>query len=136
MKIKVRGIPESGLEVKKSIEPAEIGLGEEDADCLSPVEMIAKVEKAQNIVIAHVEVAITLSCSCSRCLEGVEYPFSAEYKFDYEVDKNTEFIDIGEDIRQEIILGLPTKILCRDDCRGICLHCGANLNEEECGCSR
>ena len=136
MKIKVRGIPKEGLSIKRSIEPAEIGLTEEDLTCLVPLDITAKIERIQNAVVAQVEVSMQLSFCCSRCREDVEREFREEFKFDYMVDAKTEEIDLDEDIRQEIILGLPAKVLCRDDCRGICLHCGANLNEEECKCSK
>ena len=136
MKIKVRGIPFGGLNIKKSIEPSEIGLSDEDMTCLSPLEITAKIERIRNSVIAQVEVKTRLAFSCVRCLEDVEREYCENYKFDYEVTKDVEFIDIGDDIRQEMIMSPPTKILCRDDCRGICLHCGAHLNEEECRCGK
>ncbi len=43
-------------------------------------------------------------------------------------------LDISQEIRDTAILGLPYKILCREDCRGICPHCGADLNFESCSC--
>ena len=51
------------------------------------------------------------------------------------------FIDgymLDEDklIMDEIVVALPTKVLCKEDCKGLCLRCGANLNEGECGCDR
>ena len=136
MKIKVRGLSAEGLNITKSIEPSEIGLSDEDLTCFCPLEITAKVERIRNSVIAQVDVKMRLSFSCTRCLEDVEHDTYSHYKFDYEVEKDTEFIDLGDDIRQEIILGLPVQVLCREDCRGICLHCGANLNEEECHCSK
>jgi uncharacterized protein len=43
-------------------------------------------------------------------------------------------IDIDEMLYPEIFINLPTKVLCRDDCKGICRVCGKNLNQGECGC--
>lgn len=136
MKVKVKGIPPEGLNLTKSIEPSEIGLSDDDIACLSPLEVMAKIERIKNAVVAQVEVKTAFSFSCTRCLEDVERENFDHFKFDYIIDNNTEFIDIGEDIRQEMILSLPTRVLCKDDCKGICLHCGANLNEEECRCSK
>lgn len=48
----------------------------------------------------------------------------------YEGDR----IDLGEEVRQSIILALPMKPVCREDCLGLCSHCGRNLNKEKCGC--
>jgi uncharacterized protein len=38
-------------------------------------------------------------------------------------------------IREQMILALPTRPLCQEDCRGLCPRCGANLNERDCGCN-
>ncbi|HHY38618.1 MAG TPA: DUF177 domain-containing protein [Clostridia bacterium] len=45
-------------------------------------------------------------------------------------------IDFKEAVRQNLILALPMKFVCREACRGLCPVCGKNLNEGECGCSR
>ena len=136
MKVKVRGIPKDGLHLEKSIEPIEIGLTEEEMTCLEPLSVAIDLERIENTVVAEVGVTTKVSFSCSRCLEEFEKETVGEYKFEYEVNERTEFVDLGEDIRQEMLINLPVKILCRDDCKGICLHCGANLNEEECSCGK
>jgi uncharacterized protein len=43
---------------------------------------------------------------------------------------------LDEHVREELILAYPAKILCRDDCRGLCLKCGADLNDGVCMCKR
>lgn len=45
-----------------------------------------------------------------------------------------EEIDLSPLIREQILLALPTRPLCREDCRGLCPHCGVNLNRGTCGC--
>jgi len=45
-----------------------------------------------------------------------------------------EEVDLGPLIREQVLLALPTRPLCRDDCRGLCPQCGINLNHAECGC--
>lgn len=42
--------------------------------------------------------------------------------------------DMAELLREQLLLALPEKMLCREDCLGLCANCGANLNEEQCGC--
>jgi len=44
-------------------------------------------------------------------------------------------IDITEDIRETVLLAIPIKLLCKHDCKGLCPHCGANLNVESCTCA-
>jgi len=43
-------------------------------------------------------------------------------------------VDLSDDARQAVLLDLPAKALCREDCQGLCAQCGADLNEESCGC--
>jgi uncharacterized protein len=43
-------------------------------------------------------------------------------------------VDLSPLIREQVILALPTRPLCQEDCSGLCPHCGANLNRTECGC--
>ncbi|MBW1810748.1 MAG: DUF177 domain-containing protein [Deltaproteobacteria bacterium] len=45
-------------------------------------------------------------------------------------------IDLTKILREQIILALPMYPRCKEDCRGLCSACGANLNERECGCNR
>jgi uncharacterized protein len=44
-------------------------------------------------------------------------------------------LDLGEDVRQFLILAVPQKLLCRDDCKGLCPECGVNRNKVQCECT-
>jgi uncharacterized protein len=46
-----------------------------------------------------------------------------------------QVIEVDDLVREQIELALPMGRLCKQDCRGLCPHCGANLNQVECGCS-
>ncbi|MCX5788300.1 MAG: DUF177 domain-containing protein [Elusimicrobia bacterium] len=70
---------------------------------------------------------------CSRCLAVHPEPFSWEMEETYPLEQ--EFIDVEEDVRQALVLCLPQRSLCRQDCKGLCARCGANLNEGPCRCS-
>ena len=67
--------------------------------------------------------SVTLAIPCSRCLEPVNS--NTDIEFDQEIDMNA---------CNELSLYLPMKVLCKDDCKGICSRCGANLNKGDCGC--
>jgi DUF177 domain-containing protein len=91
---------------------------------------------------------------CSRCLEPVEHPQQGSFDLLYRpigVDVNaaeraisTSETEIGyyngdglvlEDVlREQVLLSLPEKTLCRADCKGLCPSCGRNLNHESCSC--
>lgn len=44
--------------------------------------------------------------------------------------------DLDELLREDILLSLPTKVLCKSDCKGLCPMCGADLNNGPCGCKK
>ena len=44
-------------------------------------------------------------------------------------------IILDDDVRDYVLLGIPMKKLCKDDCKGLCIKCGKNLNEGDCGCN-
>lgn len=93
--------------------------------------------------------SFTLMMSCDRCLEDVPVKFAIEFKKKIDCanlesgddSDDTQYIvdstlDIDKIIQDETIINWPTKILCREDCRGICKVCGHNLNVSDCGCDR
>jgi len=90
------------------------------------------------ILILNGSVNLTLMIPCSRCLELVmnqtdedrvkaldEQPYLQGYN-----------LDVDQLVRDELLLNLPMKVLCNEDCKGICNRCGANLNYETCDCDR
>ena len=99
----------------------------------------------------EVETAVVLAVPCDRCLaeQRVEIPVSSEVEVDFNVSEEDRVNDLNETsyidgydldvnrmVYEEILLGFPMKVLCQDDCKGICKVCGANLNQGECGCNR
>jgi uncharacterized protein len=97
-----------------------------------------------------------LELQCARCLEPVEQDVKREFELLYrplgtdagrdELSVTDAEAEIGyyqgdglllEDVlREQVLLALPLKITCREDCKGLCPQCGQNLNQEQCSCSR
>ena len=90
---------------------------------------------------------VTIAIPCDRCLEDVDSSFSIVIDkeidltgsdeensmevFSYMIGTN---LDVDQLIFGEILVSWPMKVLCREDCKGICKRCGANLNMTECQC--
>jgi uncharacterized protein len=82
---------------------------------------------------------------CVRCLEDAivpltldidelfYYPPEAAPAEAYVVGENG-FIDLSPLVRELALLDMPIQPLCRPDCQGLCMICGQNLNESDCGC--
>lgn len=111
----------------------------------SPVSFaFANVEKGKARVSGSAE--LTFRTCCDRCLTEVSTVLVLDFNRlvtapgveDEEAD-DLEFmdgyqLDVEAFIHNEILVNWPAKILCRDDCKGICPKCGQNLNIRDCGC--
>ncbi len=84
---------------------------------------------------------------CARCLEPLEQELEVEFcekifpvtAVDIEEDAYTfdgDFIDIKQIVGENLLMGEPVKMLCKDGCQGICPICGQNLNIKNCACLR
>ena len=134
IKIAVRDITSNGINIDQSIPKEGIGLSSEEVDIRSLLNVKAHLQKVDNFIIADTHIKAEFGFLCSRCLEELSSTEERSYKFDFEIDPTNEYIDLGEEIRQEIILANPAKVLCSKECKGICPKCGANLNNEKCKC--
>jgi len=135
IKISLRDITSKGLDIDQSIPKEGIGLSSEEVDIKSLLNVKAHLEKANSVVIADTRIKAEFGYMCARCLEELYSTEERSYTFDFQIDPTMEYIDLGEEIRQEIIMANPAKILCSKDCKGICPKCGANLNKEKCNCN-
>ncbi len=135
IKISVKDIPSNGLDIDQSIPKEGIGLSSEETDIRSLLNVKARLEKVNNLIIASTRIKAEFGYMCARCLEELSSTQELSYKFDFEINPQSEYIDLGEEIRQEIIMANPLKVLCSKDCKGICPKCGANLNIKQCKCA-
>ena len=134
MKIDLRRIPAEGLELTETCSPADLDLESSEIKYTSPLEISAKITLYGNTANVDAQVKATLSLRCSRCLEEFNREIVKDYRFNYPIESDSQFADISEDVRQELILGYAVKILCKDDCKGLCPNCGGNLNKGKCKC--
>ena len=113
----------------------------------TPVSVVGEVYNRAGIVNLAFNVKFTLSLVCDRCLDEFEREFS--YDFEHTVVKSLnnnqnddyivadgDFIDITPIAISDLLLQLPTKILCKEDCKGLCQRCGNNFNHGECSCNK
>jgi uncharacterized protein len=95
-------------------------VGKADCDrCLLPFDMVYQADVS--IVVVR---------------EGVEFADMAEEGTVWTEHQARGVIDLGPPLREAALLTMPQKMICRDDCRGICVHCGANRNEADCACDQ
>ncbi len=97
-----------------------------------------------DVVHLDYSVRFTLNIVCDRCLKELEREYSFDYKRivvknvnsdndEYIIAENDK-VDVNEIALSDLLLSLPTKMLCSDDCEGLCPVCGCDWNESECNC--
>jgi uncharacterized protein len=108
----------------------------------SPVEVKGRIYNRAGVVYLEYSVDMTLLITCDRCLKELERAY--HYDFDHIVvpsanSDNDEYIvadgesiELNEIAVTDLLLQLPTKNLCKDDCKGLCMICGCDLNESTC----
>ena len=153
MEIRVDSIPEEGVRIERKIDPSEL---EPDIPAHGLAEALSFIGRASRNgagVVVKGNLAGSVRSQCSRCLGdfkapvdmGVDtmfLPRSEREDDEAEIaddDENFSYydgdsIDLLREIKDLIIVSLPIKSICSDDCKGLCPHCGADLNASPCQC--
>jgi len=135
MKISVKDISVSGTKIEDSILEKVFEQGDNsDWHFIEPLKVKALLKKGYDQITANIEGSCRYKSFCYRCLEDVEKDWSLNVSLKIPIERETQIIDLTEDIRQEVFLHFPNKILCKDSCKGICSGCGVNLNNKDCCC--
>ena len=126
----------------------EMKLGKYPITRKTPVSLVLTNKGKRNLLIQG-KMDLTILIPCGRCLE--EVPVEFELDFEKKIDMNlTEEerrealdecayihgydLDVDELVYSEILVNWPLRVLCKEDCKGICSRCGANLNQGSCDC--
>jgi len=113
MKIFLRDVKAEGIDVHYAIPVEEIGLTKDDyLRFIEPLEVKAHIELVDNVLLSNTKVKSRYKSFCARTFVELERDWSDEFILDFTVTKATEFVELDDDIRQEVILGLPVRILC------------------------
>lgn len=109
----------------------------------SPVKLSGRVHNRAGVVYLGYSAAFGVLHTCDRCLK--EYPGEYDLSFEHIVvpslsnDDNDDYIvadgesiEMNEIALTDLLLSLPAKNLCKDDCKGLCMVCGCDLNEKQC----
>ena len=136
MKIDLARFPKNkALFIQAEIRPADLDLDIGVMRFPENLSLSAEAWKEEDDLTVNVHVEGGREFDCSLCLEPFNNVFEKDFTLHYDI-KGLEFVDIDQDVRDEIILDHPIRVLCRADCRGLCSRCGANLNTGPCGCAR
>jgi uncharacterized protein len=159
MRIRVDEIPESGRTLRLHWDEERLRQFVPPDDpfnlkLIRPVNVVLNVNRSVDHIRVTGKIEGSLEVDCHRCLRTFSFPLNEEVDIylieedrapeedekELDFDELTyeffdgEVIEIDELIAEQIFLTLPVKVLCSEDCKGLCPNCGANLNEEACQC--
>jgi len=149
LRIAVEDIREGVSTLEFACGSEEIGLETEDVRFIGPVTARLKFFKQADKVFVKAELSVAIEMECARCLSPVQRVLEGSLENQYWPLPKTsqqllddigigyysgEYMDMSDDFREALLLELPAKVLCSEDCVGLCPHCGQNLNEAKCNC--
>ena len=91
-------------------------------------------QKYDDIINVTGEIKGKMGFECSRCL--ILFEQNVNISFNCSWTKEEFEFDLGEELRQNVILNIPAKPLCKNDCKGLCQVCGNNKNKKDCFCEQ
>lgn len=118
----------------------------------SPVQVSVTLTNTGKSIQAEGEVKADLHLKCARCLSPFVYHLETKVQGEFRHEKNTagddlnpaedeelyfysgNNLDLTDIVVESILLDLPMKAVCSEDCKGLCPICGTNLNEGQCEC--
>jgi len=142
------------IRLRQSYAPGSVDYHTTDFRQVEPLEVHAEADLVEGQIRVTGELQTRLEMTCARCLEPVTEEVSREFDLFYrpatsitreeEVrlkldDTEIAFFEgdglfLADVLAEQVLLAIPMKVICRSDCRGLCPHCGANLNTDECRC--
>ena len=113
----------------------------------SPVRVLATAVNRAGVVELNVKAVFEYTTRCDRCFvpitKNMELAFTHGLAAELTDEENDDYIETSDYtleldgvVISDILLNLPSKILCKDDCKGLCPDCGKNLNEGDCDCEK
>ncbi len=156
MLIRVDHITEKGLPLKVQRGASwvtnilEIVTGTEELSLNKDIEIDCNVTKVQKDISVSGLMRFGIKTVCYRCLKEVELDLQTDIdlilkpKHEFENDQTDirhdpyegESVDLSDYFREQIAISLPSRVVCRDICEGLCSECGTDLNVERCNCQK
>jgi uncharacterized protein len=165
MKIETHHIPSRGMTLNYQKEAGHfITLKEMTAagacQFKSPLTINLEVVPARDYIEVTGQLTTVVELACSRCAEAFDLPLTHPFKLTYsqkipkalqsDEEESAELtadqigvvffrgeeIDFTDTVQEQVVLALPFKALCSEQCKGLCAHCGIDLNHNTCQCDR
>ncbi|MEP6708276.1 MAG: DUF177 domain-containing protein [Pyrinomonadaceae bacterium] len=154
MRIELDKLENGGSRFAHVFEVGELSLDDDRARLAGPAEVRGSLERVDGLVRLQGTVSGKVELECDRCLQPVILPLAVSFDVEYvpagnyETEQQAELqdkdlvqslfdgesIDVADLVREQVILSLPARALCREECKGLCPVCGIDKNLKDCEC--
>lgn len=158
MFLAVQELERRQIRFEQTFEPGEIPLGDRDWKQTGEIWASGAADlldhRDSRTIRVRGRIRGAVESSCARCLEPVEVTFGADFDLFYYpmsvIARNEETpisrddtdigfyeepgLDLSQVVGEQVVLWLPMRSLCREDCKGLCPRCGINRNQKQCSC--
>ncbi|MDA0746899.1 MAG: DUF177 domain-containing protein [bacterium] len=152
MLVDLQEIGEGTTEYEWKEAPEDLYIQDEDLQFAEPIHTRITFFKLGESLSASGSSSFRLTLSCVRCLEPFALDLVAEFSFLFQrgrpqtlegdedesliwLDKEGQKIDLGKEVKDYILLEVPSDPICQQSCAGLCPACGENLNVTTCSCT-
>lgn len=140
--LQIKKNPSAKMQFSSEFKPDDSILYDRLAYYNAPGKLEGEYFYQDGSVFLKAELTVTILFSCDKCLKPVEYGLKVKIDEVFSKDsENCEFTYEGDTIvldkllHDEILLNLPSVVICGKDCKGLCHTCGTSLNIATCSCS-
>ena len=163
MKIETERIPQDGLSLEhrmqaNDFEILKLLIAKGEAEFTDDIGIKLSILPLKDLIQVDGSVQTCVRIVCSRCAESYNAQLSRQFRLSYSrkipqdlhrdekegleltaqqiglILYQGDEIDLRDALAEQVVLALPYKPLCRQDCKGLCQNCGANLNQDVCHC--
>jgi uncharacterized protein len=145
-----------GTDSKFAVEyqPGQLTLSDERVGLAQPLSASGRVRQLKGKVEVTGQISTHAQVECDRCLKLVEFPVDAKFNVEYVTPQTYEaspaaglsetdmslsvfdgkVLDVDELVGEQLLLAVPSRVLCQDSCKGLCPVCGNDRNLKHCAC--
>jgi uncharacterized protein len=154
MRIELESLEGSDGTFAQTYNPDQLSISDDRVSLARAATVTGRVTRSDRQVVVKGKIRAQVTVECDRCLKFVEVPLETRFNLEYvtpqtyqstqaaelkETDMTLsvfdgESIDLDELVDEQILLALPSRVLCQEDCKGLCPVCGGDRNLADCQC--
>lgn len=130
-------LPPEGLKREGEVTAQEMEMvSDKEVTFCQPIVFNLRLSPMNEGVLCRGKAKTEVKRDCDRCLESFLQNVHAPDICIFKEVQDEDYIDLTDDLRDDILLALPQRAVCQEDCLGLCPECGCNLNMNECDCEQ